>query len=75
MGGDAPFGDAIAVGVRYRRGTHRARGFRPVSCYVVGSERAYEDTGEGEGGCIIQKRIDEAQVYQRDGTNTGDLVS
>lgn len=62
MGGDAPVGDAIAVGVRYPRGTHRARGFRPVSCYVVDSERADEDKGESEGGCVIQKRISEAQV-------------
>lgn len=62
MGGDAPFGDAIAVGVRYLRGTHRARRFRPVSCYVVDSERAYEDKSESEGGCVIQKRMNEAQV-------------
>lgn len=62
MGGDAPVGDAIAVGVRYPRGTRRARGFRPFSCYVVDSERADEDKSESEGGCVIQKRISEAQV-------------
>lgn len=62
MAGDAPFGYAVAVGVRYLRGTHRARGFRPVSCHVVDPERADEVTGEGEGRCVIQERMNKAQA-------------
>lgn len=57
MGGIAPFGDAVTVGFRLRRGAGRARGFRQVPCHVVDSEGAYEDESEGEGGCGIQKRM------------------